>query len=69
MEIQSRWGAFMKHSDPNPPRRRLGDWSASTSTNIQALQFGLGGGLAAEDACVPTFWGDAVLYNWQIYGV
>ncbi len=68
-EIQSRWGAFMRSSDPNPSGTNLGDWPPSTSTTIQALQFGLGGGEAAEDACVPTFWGDAVLYDWQIYGV
>ncbi|KAF8330047.1 Alpha/Beta hydrolase protein [Cantharellus anzutake] len=68
-EIQARWGAFVKTSNPNPSNANLGEWCATTSTAVKAIQFGLGGGIAAEDACRRSFWGNAVLFDWQIYGV
>ncbi|KAF9502664.1 hypothetical protein BS47DRAFT_1356866, partial [Hydnum rufescens UP504] len=48
-------------SDPNP------SGLSYKSCSLHALQFGLSGGEAANSGCFPTFWGDEVLYDWQIY--
>ncbi|KAF9507389.1 hypothetical protein BS47DRAFT_1351665, partial [Hydnum rufescens UP504] len=39
------------------------------SRSVHALQFGLSGGEAPDGGCFPTFWGNEVLYDWQIYSV
>jgi hypothetical protein len=46
-----------------------GMWNPATTTTVHALQLGLGGGEAADGACTPSFWGNQVKYDWQIYGV
>ncbi|KAF9509627.1 hypothetical protein BS47DRAFT_1373463 [Hydnum rufescens UP504] len=68
-EIQARWSAFMHTSDPNPSGSSYATWMpVEKSGNVHALQFGLSGGEAPDGGCIPTFWGDKVLYDWQIYG-
>ncbi|KAF8315220.1 alpha/beta-hydrolase [Clavulina sp. PMI_390] len=70
-EIQARYSSFMRTSSPNPTSNTLGlgTWNAATTTNVHTLQLGAGGGEQPDGACIVTFWGQQVLYDWQIYGV
>ncbi|KAF9504471.1 hypothetical protein BS47DRAFT_1355123, partial [Hydnum rufescens UP504] len=55
-------------SDPNPSSLPYVTWTpVEKSRSIHALQFGLSGGEAPDGCCFPMFWGDEVLYDWQIY--
>lgn len=58
----------MKTSNPNPTGLGYGTWNAATTSTVHALQLGLGGGEADPGACDPSFWGNEVKYDWQIYG-
>ncbi|KAG7092881.1 hypothetical protein E1B28_009191 [Marasmius oreades] len=64
-EVQARYRAFLNSGDPNAPG--LSPWQASTST-ITPLNLG-GVGIISTEACDPSFWGAAVPFDYQIFGL
>jgi carboxylesterase type B len=66
-EVQARYAAFMLNGSPNASN--YNNWKASTTTSVNAVQLGNNGALAAVGGCTPDFWGAAVLYDYQIYGI
>jgi carboxylesterase type B len=63
-QIQQRYKAFLTNGNPNAPS--LATWTAATPTDIHALNIG-GSGEIDVGACVPSFWGDAVEYDFQFF--
>lgn len=69
-EMQMRYKAFLTTGSPNAAG--LSVWSPATTTTVHAHQ--LGGtpspsGEVAVGACDPSFWGAAVDYDYQVYGI
>ncbi|KAJ7256473.1 alpha/beta-hydrolase [Mycena haematopus] len=69
-EMQARYKAFLTTGSPNAAG--LIPWTAATTTDVHAHQ--LGGtpspsGEVPVDACEPSFWGAAVDYDYQVYGI
>ncbi|KAJ7197881.1 alpha/beta-hydrolase [Mycena rebaudengoi] len=58
--------AFLTTGNPNAPG--LSVWAPATSTNVHAQQLGASGEVPAG-ACDPSFWGAAVQYDYQVYGI
>ncbi|KAG5637762.1 hypothetical protein H0H81_003329 [Sphagnurus paluster] len=65
-EIQKRYQAFLANGNPNVAG--LPNWAAASSSNVHALQLG-GSGEVTVGACLPTFWGSSVQYDYQVYGI
>ncbi|KAF9566309.1 alpha/beta-hydrolase, partial [Agrocybe pediades] len=63
-EIQKRYKAFLTSGNPNVPGTVT--WSPATSSNIPSLLLG-GSGVAPVGACVPSFWGSGVQYDYQFF--
>nr|GAT51241.1 predicted protein [Mycena chlorophos] len=69
-EIQARYKAFLTSGVPNANGYMT--WALATSSSVNAHQ--LGGapspsGEIAPGACDPSFWGNAVHYDYQVYGI
>ncbi|KAJ7112387.1 alpha/beta-hydrolase [Mycena crocata] len=69
-EMQTRYKAFLTTGSPNAAG--LSVWSAATTGSVHAHQ--LGGtpspsGEVPVGACDPAFWGAAVDYDYQVYGI
>ncbi|CAK5277275.1 unnamed protein product [Mycena citricolor] len=69
-EMQARYKAFLNTGSPNV--KGLMPWTAATTGNVHAHQ--LGGlpspsGEIAPGACDPAFWGAAVPYDYQVFGI
>ncbi|KAF9652913.1 alpha/beta-hydrolase [Thelephora ganbajun] len=65
-EMQARYKAFLNTDNPNVSG--LTQWNTATSSSTNAILLG-GSGPAPIDACTPSFWGSAVLYDYQVYGL
>ncbi|KAJ7627370.1 alpha/beta-hydrolase [Roridomyces roridus] len=67
-EMQARYKAFLASADPNEPG--LDGWVPATTTDVHAKEFGV---LTTVDgevpvlACDPSFWGQAVQYDYQFF--
>ncbi|KAG6863513.1 hypothetical protein C0991_005347 [Blastosporella zonata] len=46
----------------------LATWTAATSSNVNAFPLGSTGPVVVG-ACDPSFWGQAVQYDYQVYGI
>jgi carboxylesterase type B len=67
-EVQARWGAFAKTGSPNPSGYPT--WPQATTTDVKTIVLGNGSGAAAPvGGCIPDFWGTAVPYDYQVYGL
>ncbi|KAJ6531229.1 Alpha/Beta hydrolase protein [Mycena capillaripes] len=69
-EMQARYKAFLTTGSPNAAG--LSPWTAATTTTVHAHQ--LGGtpspsGEVPVGACDPSFWGAAVQYDYQVFGI
>ncbi|KAF7291362.1 Carboxylic ester hydrolase [Mycena indigotica] len=64
-EIQMRYRAFLNTGAPNVPG--LPQWAPATTTDVHA--YVLGNGTVPVAACDPSFWGAAVQYDYQFYGI
>lgn len=69
-EMQARYKAFLTTGSPNAAG--LSPWTAATTTNVHPHQ--LGGtpspsGEVPAGACDPSFWGAAVDYDYQVFGI
>jgi carboxylesterase type B len=68
-EVQARWGAFIKTGNPNAPG--YANWRpAGTGDNVGALQLGQNTpNTVSVGACTTAFWGKAVPYDYQTFGI
>ncbi|TFK54644.1 alpha/beta-hydrolase [Heliocybe sulcata] len=67
-EMQARYGAFFRTGDPNPAGKGLAEWQAGGGSDVNAILLG-GSGLAPVGACDPSYWGEEVQYDYQVYGI
>ncbi|KAG7448210.1 alpha/beta-hydrolase [Guyanagaster necrorhizus] len=65
-EMQQRYKAFLHSGNPNVDG--LTTWTASGTSEMNALQLGESGEFEIG-ACIPSFWGEAVEYDYQVYGI
>ncbi|KAJ3744994.1 alpha/beta-hydrolase [Lentinula detonsa] len=65
-EMQARYKAFMLTGSPNVPA--YPPWAEATSSDVHALNLG-GSGEVAAGSCDPSFWGAAVPYDYQVFGI
>lgn len=63
-EVQARYKAFMLTGRPNDPA--FVPWMEATSDEVNVLDLG-GPGMIAVGACTPSFWGDSVPYDYQVF--
>ncbi|KAF8621887.1 hypothetical protein AX15_007440 [Amanita polypyramis BW_CC] len=66
LEVQRRYKAFIYNDNPNTGG--LATWNAATSSIINAYNLG-GQRNIAVGACEPSFWGQSVQYDYQIYDI
>jgi len=69
-EMQARYRMFISTGNPNAPG--LEPWKAATTSNVYAKELGVkttSNGLAPIGACIPSFWGEAVQYDYQFYDI
>jgi carboxylesterase type B len=69
-EMQARYKAFLTTGSPNAAG--LSPWTAATTTNVHAHQLGgtpTPSGEVPAGACDPAFWGAAVDYDYQVFGI
>ncbi|GJJ12326.1 hypothetical protein Clacol_006567 [Clathrus columnatus] len=62
-ELQARYSSYIRTSIPNA----LGypEWQLATSTDVKTLNLG-GQPPIPTGACTPTFWGDEILFDYQV---
>ncbi|KAI0685484.1 Alpha/Beta hydrolase protein [Cytidiella melzeri] len=65
-EMQARYKAFLTTGNPNVAG--YATWKVATTTDVHALTLG-GTGEVAAGGCDPSFFGDAVLYDYQQFGI
>ncbi|KAK0239633.1 alpha/beta-hydrolase [Armillaria nabsnona] len=65
-EMQQRYKAFLHSGNPNV--NGLATWNAAGPSDVKALQLGATGEFEIG-ACVPSFWGAAVEYDYQVFGI
>ncbi|KAG6814563.1 hypothetical protein H0H92_000091 [Tricholoma furcatifolium] len=65
-EMQLRYQSFMTTGSPNA--NGLSTWTTSTTSGVNAQPLG-GAGPIVVGACDPSFWGDAVDYDYQVYDI
>ncbi|KAF9070875.1 Alpha/Beta hydrolase protein [Rhodocollybia butyracea] len=65
-EMQARYKEFMLTGSPNVPA--YPPWYEATSSNVNALNLG-GSGEVAVGSCEPSFWGESVPYDYQIFNI
>ncbi len=63
-QIQARYKAFLNTGSPNVPN--LSRWSPAGSSDVNPIQLG-GTSQVSVGACTPSFWGQAVQYDYQFY--
>ncbi|KAF7337962.1 Carboxylic ester hydrolase [Mycena venus] len=69
-EMQARYKAFLTTGNPNVAG--LSPWTAATTTDVHAHQLGgtpTPSGEVPVGACDPSFWGAAVDYDYQVFGI
>jgi hypothetical protein len=69
-EMQARYRMFMITGTPNAPA--LAPWMPATTTNVYAKELGIKttpNGLDPIAACTPSFWGEAPLYDYQVFDI
>ncbi|KAF8844425.1 alpha beta-hydrolase [Paxillus ammoniavirescens] len=67
-EIQARYKSFLYTGNPNPCDSSYANWQAAGTSNVNAILLG-SSGLAPVGACTPTFWGQSVQYDYQVYDI
>ncbi|KXN92182.1 Crystal protein [Leucoagaricus sp. SymC.cos] len=63
-EMQTRYRAFLNTGNPNTPN--LPNWPKAGTSSVNAIQLGAPGSITVG-ACEPSFWGQAVQYDYQFY--
>ncbi|KAI0076437.1 alpha/beta-hydrolase [Panus rudis PR-1116 ss-1] len=65
-EMQARYSAFLRTGNPNTGS--LPAWTAAGTSDVHPIQLG-GSGEAPVGGCDPTFWGAAVPFDYQTFGI
>jgi len=64
-EVQARWSAFMRGGAPNVSGKPT--WNpVPSSGSFNSLNLG-GTSAIAEGACTPSFWGNTVRFDYQVF--
>ncbi|KAF9454612.1 alpha/beta-hydrolase [Macrolepiota fuliginosa MF-IS2] len=63
-QMQVRYRAFLNTGNPNVPN--LPAWPTAGTSDVNAIQLG-GPGQVTVGACIPSFWGEEVQYDYQFY--
>jgi hypothetical protein len=66
--MQARYKAFLNTGNPNPSGSSFAKWAPATTSDVHALTLG-GSGEVAAGACDPSFWGNAIQYDYQVYNI
>ncbi|KAJ7761182.1 alpha beta-hydrolase [Mycena maculata] len=69
-EMQTRYKAFIATGNPNVPG--LDPWLPATTSDVYAKEFGVEttpNGEVPIRACTPSFWGEAVQYDYQFFDI
>jgi len=64
-QMQARYKSFLANGNPNAAGQA--NWSPVSGSNVKALVLG-GTGTVAVGACDPSFWGQAVAFDYQVFG-
>jgi len=62
--MQTRYRVFLHTGSPNAPA--LGFWKVAGTSDVNSIELG-GSGPVPTGACKPSFWGQAVPYDYQVY--
>jgi len=65
-EMQARYKAFLNTGNPNAAGHAT--WNAATTSDVHALTLG-GSGEVASGGCDPSFFGDAIPYDYQVFDI
>jgi carboxylesterase type B len=65
-QMQKRYKAFLMSGNPNVDG--VSSWPAATTSNVQAINLG-GTDHVPVGACTPSFWGKAVQFDYQVFGI
>lgn len=65
-EMQARYKAFLNTGNPNVPGHAT--WNIATTSDVHALTLG-GTGEVAAGGCDPSFFGDVVPYDYQVFDI
>ena len=64
--MQARYKAFLNGGSPNAAG--FANWAVATTSDVHALTLG-GTGEVAAGGCDPSFFGDAVPYDYQVFDI
>ncbi|KAG1903856.1 Carboxylesterase [Suillus fuscotomentosus] len=67
-EMQARYKSFLYSGNPNPDDSSYADWQAADASDVNAIMLGSTGD-APIGACTPSFWGQGVAYDYQIFNI
>ena len=70
-EMQARYRAFLNTGNPNPSGPAgvgIRNWQPVSGNDVKPILLG-GEGNAPIGTCSPDFWGTAVLYDYQVFGL
>ena len=65
-QVQARLKSFLAGGTPNA--RGYPNWNRVSGNNVNGLVIGSSGGSASVGACDPSFWGQEVPYDYQLFG-
>lgn len=66
-QVQARMKQFFANGSPTA--RGFENWNPVSGSDVNALVLGGPGGKAAVGACDPSFWGQEVPYDYQLFGI
>jgi len=66
--MQARYKSFLYSGNPNPSGSSYTNWQAAGQSDVNAILLG-SSGEAAVGACTPSFWGESVAYDYQVYDI
>ncbi|OAX40276.1 alpha/beta-hydrolase [Rhizopogon vinicolor AM-OR11-026] len=67
-EMQARYKSFLYSGNPNPSDSSYTNWQAAGTSDVNAILLG-SSGEAPVGACTPSFWGESVAYDYQVYNI
>ncbi|KAG2362482.1 alpha beta-hydrolase [Suillus spraguei] len=67
-EMQARYKSFLYSGNPNPDDSSYADWQAAGTSDVNAIMLGSTGD-APIGACTPSFWGQSVPYDYQVFNI
>ncbi|KAG1756333.1 Carboxylesterase [Suillus paluster] len=67
-EMQARYKSFLYSGNPNPDESSYANWQAAGNSDVNAILFGSNGN-APIGACTPSFWGQSVAYDYQVFDI